>query len=129
MGAKTKGVRRILLTVPVILLVTAGVIAALAGIWIYRFSHRETLTLYGFTTQHDDGTYYADTAGVKSPVLVESDVDLSPYLTGSDVVLNVSGEVTKVRTGHFDCMGIYLPCLTFDYRIQSVLSAEPAAEE
>lgn len=116
--------KKIVRTCIIIVLVIAGVIAALIGMSVYRFTHRDTMELYGFTTQHDDGTYYADAAGVKSPVLVESDVDLSPYLTGADTVLNVSGEVTKVRIGHFDCMGMYLPCLTFDYRIHSVLSAE-----
>ena len=116
-----------------IVLAVIGVIAALTGIKLYRFTHQDTLTLYGFTNQHSDGTYYANTAGVHSPVHVESDVDLSPYLTDAGSVLTVSGEVTKLRTGHQDVMGIYLPCLTFDYRIRSVLSAEnpesPAREE
>ncbi len=129
MGTKAKGVKKALLTVLVMILVIAALIAAFIGVKIYRIYSKDTLTLYGFTDQRDDGTYYAETEGIKSPVLVTSDDDLSPYLTSADTVLHVSGKVTKLRLGHQDIMGMYLPALTFDYRIRTVISAEPAPEE
>ena len=129
MGTMAKGVKNALLTVLVIILVIIAAVAVFIGVKAYRIYSQDTLTLYGFTGQRDDGTYYAETAGVKSPVLVTSDDDLSPYLTSADTVLNVEGEVTKLRLGHQDIMGMYLPALTFDYRIHSVISAEPAPEE
>ena len=115
-----------------ILLILAGVIlliAAAAGIYLLCYTHKSTLTLSGFTKQRADGTYYAKAKDSKSNILVTSDVDLTPYLEQTDAVLTVSGEVTKLRIAHFDCMGMYLPCLCYDYRIHSVLSAEPAPEE
>ena len=133
MGTKAKGVKKAFLTGLVMILVIAALIAAFISVKIYRIYSKDTLTMYGFTDQRDDGTYYAETAGVKSPVLVESDIDLSPYLTNPDAVLHVSGTVTKLRLGHQDIMGIYLPALTFDYRIHTVLAGEepvnPVIEE
>lgn len=129
MGTKAKGAKKVLLTVLVIILVIIAAVAVFIGVKAYRIYSQDTLTLYGFTNQRDDGTYYAETAGVKSPVRVTSDADLSPYLTSADTVLNVSGKVTKLRLGHQDIMGMYLPALTFDYRIRTVISAEPAPEE
>lgn len=115
-----------------ILLILAAVIlliAAAAGIYLLCYTHKSTLTLSGFTKQRADGTYYANAKDSKSSILVESDVDLTPYLQDYNTVLTVSGEVTKLRIAHFDCMGMYLPCLCYDYRIHSVLSAEPAPKE
>lgn len=130
MGTKAKGVKKALLTVLVMILVIAALIAAFIGVKIYRIFSQDTLTLHGFTKQRTDGTCYAHTENVHSPVLVSSDVDLSPYLTGQDTVLKVSGEVTKLRVGHQDVSGIYSPALTFDFRIHDVISgSEPVPEE
>ncbi|MBQ5334426.1 MAG: hypothetical protein J6Z45_00600 [Oscillospiraceae bacterium] len=114
------------------LLIAACVIlllAVIAGVYLMCYKHKKTVVLSEFTTQRPDGTYYATASNSKSSVLVESDVDLTPYLKDSSTVLTVSGEVTKLRIAHFDCMGLSMPCLSYDFRIHSVISAEQAAEE
>jgi hypothetical protein len=121
---KTKAKKILMLPAGAILL-----IAAAAGIYLPCYANKRTLRLSGFTKQRADGTYYAAAKDSKSSILVASDVDLTPYLEDPDAVLEVSGEVTRLRIAHFDCMGVYLPCLCYDYRIHAVLSAGPAPEE
>ncbi len=113
-----------------VLLTAAGVtavLAAAAGAYLLYYTHKDRLVLYDFTKQRDDGTYYALAHDTESYVHVETEVDLTPYLTVQDAVLTVEGEVTSLRIRHFDCMGIYLPCLSYDYCIHAVISAETAA--
>ncbi|MBR5372890.1 MAG: hypothetical protein K6E36_05880 [Oscillospiraceae bacterium] len=122
---KVTGAGKVLaLSAAVLILLTAA-----ACIYLRHYMHKDTLILSCFTKQEADGTYYAQAPDSRSSIRVESDVDLMPYLADSDAVLTVSGEVTRLRIAHFDGMGVYLPCLCYDYRIHAVISAEPAPEE
>ena len=122
---KKKSAAEILL----ILLCSLVLLAVGTYIFFYRYTHRTTRTFYGFSDLHEDGTRFAHAHDTHSLVLVESAVDLTPYLTARNAELTVSGEVLRLRIAHRDVMGICLPCLCYDFRIESVLPDEPEVRE
>lgn len=100
------------------------ILAALIGIRMFRLSHRTTTTLQYISKVPYQNAYYANGSDTHGVVRIESDIDLKQYQADYDSEIEVSGEVTKLTIGHFDCMGVMMPCISYEFRADAVLKPE-----
>ena len=100
------------------------ILAALIGIRMFRLSHRTTTTLQYISKVPYQNAYYANGSDTHGVVRIESDIDLKQYQADYDSEIEVSGEVTKLTVGHFDCMGVMMPCISYEFRVDAVLKPE-----
>ena len=119
-----KGVRAAIIVIGVVLLL----IAAAVGVRLFTLSHKTTTTLQYLSKVPYQDVYYANGAGTHAVVRVESAIDLTRYCSGYDDEIEVSGAVTRLTVGHFDCMGLMLPCVSYEFRVDAVLKPDAPVE-
>ena len=100
------------------------ILAALVGIRMLRLSHKTTTTLRYVSKVPYQNVYYANGDDTHAVVRVESEIDLKQYEIDYDSEIEVSGEVTKLTIGHYDCMGVMMPCISYEFRVDAVLKPE-----
>lgn len=121
-----KGIRITLCIIGAVLLL----IAVLFGIKLWRVKHKTTADLHNIAKVPNQNVYYANASDTAAVVRVESEIELQKYAASYEAEITVSGEVTKLTVGHQDVMGMMLPCLSYEFKVDKVLNpSAPAAPE